>query len=85
MIRYLFKGGVAVESERYTSIKDDVQIRSNISYESNVYDEYSHKYNPSNNIIVWIHGGAFVAGDKEDIKEYATELAYEGFTVINMN
>lgn len=85
LIRYLFKGGVAVESERYKSIKEDVQIRSNISYGSNVYDEYRHKQNRSNNIIVWVHGGAFVAGDKEDIKEYATELAYEGFTVINMN
>jgi acetyl esterase/lipase len=31
--------------------------------------------------IVWIHGGAFVAGSKEEVRNYARILAAHGFTV----
>lgn len=35
--------------------------------------------------IVWIHGGAFVAGDKAEIAPYLRILAAEGFTVVGVN
>jgi len=32
--------------------------------------------------IVWIHGGAFVAGSKEEVRNYAKILAAHGFTTV---
>jgi acetyl esterase/lipase len=32
--------------------------------------------------IVWIHGGAFIAGSKEEVRNYARILAAHGFTVV---
>lgn len=36
-------------------------------------------------IIVWIHGGGFILGDKSDAAEYARHLADQGFLVANIN
>lgn len=36
-------------------------------------------------VIYWVHGGAFVAGDKKDVTDYMTVLASEGFVVVNVN
>lgn len=33
-------------------------------------------------VVVWIHGGAFVAGDKSDLSGYLTILAGHGFAVV---
>jgi acetyl esterase len=35
--------------------------------------------------VVWIHGGGFVAGDKDEIAGYLKVLASRGFTVVGMN
>lgn len=35
--------------------------------------------------ILWIHGGAFVAGDKSDVVDYMFVLADNGYVIINMN
>ena len=36
-------------------------------------------------IVLWIHGGAFVGGDKSDVQYYAAALAAEGYAVACMN
>lgn len=36
-------------------------------------------------VIIWVHGGAFVGGDKEDNRGYTQMLASEGYAVANMN
>jgi len=36
-------------------------------------------------VIIWVHGGAYVGGDKSDVRLYATALASEGYAVISMN
>lgn len=36
-------------------------------------------------VIIWVHGGGFVGGDKRDITGYAVELAAQGYAVVNMN
>jgi len=47
-------------------------------------------YRPDNAVgtalptIVWVHGGAFIAGQKEDVAGYLTILAAEGLTVIGV-
>ncbi|MBH0023753.1 alpha/beta hydrolase [Salinibacterium sp. SWN248] len=35
--------------------------------------------------VVWIHGGAWISGDKSNITPYARNLAAEGFTVVAVN
>ncbi|GAA1950123.1 alpha/beta hydrolase [Nocardioides panacihumi] len=32
--------------------------------------------------VVWIHGGAWISGDKVDVRPYVRRLAHEGFTTI---
>lgn len=32
--------------------------------------------------VVWIHGGAWISGDKADVRPYVRRLALEGFTTI---
>jgi acetyl esterase/lipase len=36
-------------------------------------------------LIIFLHGGAWIAGDKEDVSAIAKFLANQGFVVINMN
>ena len=34
---------------------------------------------------MWIHGGAFVSGSKEQTQEYGMALANEGYVIANIN
>lgn len=36
-------------------------------------------------LVVWIHGGAFVSGRKEDVAAYAKILAARGFAVVSLD
>lgn len=36
-------------------------------------------------VVVWIHGGGFISGQRGDITNYARILAGEGFAVVNMD
>ena len=36
-------------------------------------------------VIFWLHGGAYIGGDKTDVEAYAVLLAARGYAVVNMN
>ncbi|WP_264931536.1 alpha/beta hydrolase [Paenibacillus sp. LS1] len=36
-------------------------------------------------VVLWIHGGGWVLGDKADITDYAVQLAKQGYVVVSMN
>lgn len=36
-------------------------------------------------LIIWIHGGAYVGGDKRDVTHYAATIASFGYVVANIN
>jgi len=36
-------------------------------------------------LIIFVHGGAWIAGDKDDVSPIAVFIAQQGFVVINMN
>jgi len=36
-------------------------------------------------VVIWIHGGAFVGGDKKDVRTYASAICANGYNVVSMN
>ena len=90
VIRMLFHGGVAVAPENYDEIVEQVDIKRNVSYDSQYKKGKMDIISPKNQIedlpvIIWVHGGGFVGGDKSDIEEYAVQIAHEGYVVVNIN
>lgn len=61
----------------------------NLSYgphgKSNLLDVYWPEAKECCPVIVSVHGGGYVYGDKEVYKRYCMDLARRGFTVINFN
>jgi acetyl esterase/lipase len=59
------------------------------SYGSN-YDEYMDVFFPLDSVsggqvlpaVVWLHGGAFIAGNKSDVDEYLQILAARGYVAV---
>lgn len=89
-IRKLFDGGVAVAPENFEDIKSTVVIKEDLEYpsksKSNTFDLFSPlEHDDKTKTIIWVHGGAFVGGDKHDIYEYAVQIASHGYHVISMN
>jgi acetyl esterase/lipase len=41
--------------------------------------------NSNTNVVIFIHGGSFIEGDKDDYSSQVKELMKNGFAVINMN
>ena len=90
LTRLVFSNGIAVKPDNYDEIKDKVTIIKNLEYPSNYKDNLVDLYIPNQTeaptpIVIWIHGGAFVGGDKSDIEIYATSLAAEGIAVACIN
>ena len=57
------------------------------SYGRNTFDLYEPTERQSSTlpVIVWAHGGGFIAGDKSGMTAYATMMASRGYAVIAMN
>lgn len=76
--------------DKYDEIKENVTIYKDLVYpsddEKNTYDIYLPQ-NAKENLptIVWVHGGAFVAGTKDGIENYAVMLANEGYAVVGVD
>lgn len=85
-----FAGGIEVEAADFSIAKQKTRMDTDIEYHSkfknSTFDLIRYKgdlkYVPT---IFWIHGGAFVAGDKIDVRKYATYIASHGYNVVNIN
>ena len=71
------------------SFSDQVTVTNNIPYGA-AKDEVLDLYLPKEAdgvcpLIIWVHGGAFVGGDKRDVTCFAQALAYNGFAVAAIN
>lgn len=73
----------------YEEIKQKVQIQKDLLYNSdygkNAFDLYLPKAEGIYPLILWVHGGAFVAGDKSGIENWGVMLAERGYAVAVMN
>lgn len=54
-------------------------------YPSNTYDIYRPIDKPDAPLLIWLHGGFFIAGDKSGVENVCASIAARGFTVIAMN
>ena len=67
---------------------DDVQAVEDIPYGEGA-EEILDLYVPAEEgvypIILWVHGGAFVGGDKKDVVYFAKALAKQGYAVAAVN
>jgi acetyl esterase/lipase len=92
VIRKIFDKGAAEASERLApQVPRDVISRSGIRYDPADDDAVLDIYAPSTAApgtlptIVWVHGGGFISGRREDVANYAKILAGKGFAVVNID
>lgn len=92
VVRLLRRGGDAPQQlpEDYPERVEKVRCIKDLTYPSqerrNQFDLYLLRTADGPcPVVLWIHGGAFVAGDKAGIAGWATYLASEGVAVAAMN
>jgi acetyl esterase/lipase len=72
----------------FETIKENVIVHKDIPYneQGTLMDIYSPKeIDTPVPVIMWIHGGGFIGGKKENIQAYAMTLASSGYVVANIN
>lgn len=89
LIRKAFEQGLATKPPAFHTYQENTIIQRNLPYTSyftmNAYDLFLNRKKQKNPLVIWVHGGAFVGGDKEDISIYATMLAANNIAVATMN
>lgn len=92
---FLLKSFIEIANQD-TNIKDrmiseDVTRVANVPYaDQGRNDSTLDIYYPSATseplpVVLWVHGGGWVLGDKADIADYAVQLAKQGYVVVSMN
>jgi acetyl esterase len=93
LIRYVFHAdGTKTIAALAKHVPDGVSAELNIQYLPDDPDARLDIYYPSGldgtdrtlPTIVWIHGGAFVYGDKGDVANYLKILASKGYTAVSV-
>jgi acetyl esterase/lipase len=74
----------------YEQILESTEIVEDISYSSQYTNGYLDIISPKDNIeelplLVYFHGGYYVAGDKSGSEPYCRDVAKEGYIVANVN
>lgn len=88
LIRRAFDAGAAQASQRLLPfLPRDVEIAANLAYDPSEPSLKLDVYYPrgvrgSLLTVLWIHGGAWLSGSKDDVAHYARILAARGFTVV---
>lgn len=91
LIRDAFdKNGAKVAAALEKHIPAGVTEIQNQQYRPNDKDGYLDVFYPENTstalpTVVWVHGGAWVSGDKNEVDNYLKILASHGYTVIGVD
>lgn len=92
LIARMFNGEVSItDQESYDLAQEKVSVSKDETYPSafskNDYDVYVPKnLTAPAPVLVWLHGGGYVGGDKAGVKEFAVKLASdEQMIVVAMN
>ncbi|WP_028044099.1 alpha/beta hydrolase [Candidatus Stoquefichus massiliensis] len=77
------------EPENIDEIKAGLIIKTNLPYPSaypqSTFDFYYDPHQPVQHVIVWVHGGAFIAGSSIGMRNFGPMLAKQGYAVCAMN
>lgn len=89
--KFIFQFGVFPKPKNFKSIVGSLNIEENLVYESSINNNNKLDiYYPKNTkeklpVIMWVHGGGYIANSKETVKNYMITLANEGFVVVNID
>ena len=89
LIRAAFNTSPAVEPEGYQAMCEQVLVTHDAAYPSQFQNNLADVYVPKTGdgpfpVVLWVHGGAFVGGQKSDVAFFATALAAQGVAVVCM-
>lgn len=92
LIRALFEDNAnktVAEMEKYVP-ETGVDARLDLSYPTAGADQQFDLFYPTGTTeplptVVWIHGGAWISGSKENVDPYVRILADRGFTTVSLN
>lgn len=70
--------------------KTGIDAKYNVSYGPDGADTTFDAFSPSDSTgplptVIWIHGGAWISGDKENVDPYVKIIASKGYTTIALN
>lgn len=88
VIRKFFDHPVTIRDEkRYKNAQGHTRSKLNLNYPStyqqNTFDFYYPKeVDKPLPVVLWVHGGGYVGGDKRDVREFATYLANEAHVAV---
>lgn len=91
LIRALFnKGARETVAEMTPYVPDGVAEVLNVAYGPGGPAETLDVFSPAGTeeplpTVVWIHGGAWISGAKEDVTPYARIIAAHGYTTVSLN
>lgn len=72
-------------AQRIQTIVEKLDVSYASAYDQHTYDIYYPKEKGSYPLLLWVHGGAFVGGDKADTRTYMEMIASHGYSVVSMN
>lgn len=91
LIRYEFsKGAEATSAALEKHVPDNIGEVKNQQYELN-NDTFLDTYYPEGHnrkelpVVVWVHGGAWISGNKNNVANYAKIVASHGFSTVSVN
>lgn len=93
LIRFAFSRGAAETSEALESrVPDGIVADLDRHYDEDDGDAYLDLYYPEQPgsgtgrmpVVVWVHGGAWISGDKRDVANYLRILASKGMVTVGV-
>ena len=90
LVRFIFDRGALSASEKLEKHVPAGVETTTVSYDDSDGDAMLDIYRlpdakADTPTIVWVHGGGFVSGRRQDVANYLKVLAGEGFTVVNVD
>lgn len=89
--RIIFQFGVFPKPKNFKDIVRNLKVEENIEYKSSILENnnldvyYPRGLKEKVPVLMWIHGGGYIANSKETVKNYMMTLANKGFVVFNIN
>lgn len=94
LIRFAFdRGGDAAAAALEKHVPSGIKAQLNLQYDTTDSDAFLDVFYPADIegtdrtllTVVWVHGGGWISGSKDQIANYARILAGKGFTVVGVD